>query len=258
MVGGARGSLASTSVVDPALHVEEFTANDPDAPFVVLVHGLQDSSASFERVMQRLVPEYSVTTYDRRGWGRSLDATWAASFDDHVDDLVAVMDGRRGTVIGHSYGGAVGLVTASRRPDLVASLGVFEPSLSWTDFWPSRELIHEQRRTFEKGHGRAGLEGLPRRTREQAVRELALVEREVDLAERVTLDFSDVTVPRLIGRGELSAPWRYEATDRLGEELDAELVVVGGAGHTAHRAQPDGFAEFVRLVVAMAGDPAVP
>jgi hypothetical protein len=34
--------------------------------------------------------------------------------------------------------------------------------------------------------------------------------------------------------------------------------VVEGAGHTAHRAQPEGFADFVRRVVAMAGDPVLP
>jgi pimeloyl-ACP methyl ester carboxylesterase len=244
-------------MVDPALHVEEHDAGDPDAPFVVLVHGLLDSSWSFGRVVEQLAPEYNVVTYDRRGWGRSVDAAPVSSFDDHVDDLVAVMNGRRGTVIGHSYGGAVSLVTASRRPDLVASLGVFEPSLSWTDFWPTRAFIREQR-AHEAEHMEAGLERRPRRTREQAIREDALVEHEVGLLERISFDFSSVVVPRLVGRGGLSAPWRYGVIDRLCNELDADVVVVEGAGHTAHRAQPDGFADFARQAVALAGDPAVP
>jgi hypothetical protein len=41
-------------------------------------------------------------------------------------------------------------------------------------------------------------------------------------------------------------------------ELGADAVVVEGAGHTAHRAQPERFAAFVRRVVALAPDPAVP
>jgi pimeloyl-ACP methyl ester carboxylesterase len=39
---------------------------------------------------------------------------------------------------------------------------------------------------------------------------------------------------------------------RAAELLGAELVVIEGAGHMAHREDPEGFARFVRTVVATA------
>src|SRR6478735_50566 len=61
-------------MIDPALHVEEHPGA-PDAPVVVLVHGVFDSCESFDGVIEHLVPDHTVLTYDRRGWGRSADAT---------------------------------------------------------------------------------------------------------------------------------------------------------------------------------------
>ena len=89
----------------------------------MLVHGVFDSCDSFEAVIEHLVPEHTVLTYDRRGWARSVDATPATSLDDHADDLLAVMGERRATVVGHSYGGTVSFLAAVRAPERVVALG---------------------------------------------------------------------------------------------------------------------------------------
>ena len=239
-------------MVDPTLHVEEFPADDPDAPVVVLVHGLLDSSSSFQRAVELLVPDYTVVVYDRRRWGRSRDLGRPETFEDHVVDLAAVIGGRRVTLVGHSFGGAVALVTAARHPELVASLGVYEPSMSWTPVWPERSYISQQSRTHERGHFKAGLKDVPPRAREEKLRDMAETEHEVALLERLELDFADVTVPTLIGRGELSAPWRTEVVDWLSEQIRAEVVVIERAAHTVHRVQPEAFAEFARSAAALA------
>jgi pimeloyl-ACP methyl ester carboxylesterase len=51
------------------MHIEEHRADDPDAPVVVLVHGLFDSMVSFEGVVAELSPDHTVVTYDRWGSG---------------------------------------------------------------------------------------------------------------------------------------------------------------------------------------------
>ncbi len=58
-------------------------------------------------------------------------------------------------------------------------------------------------------------------------------------------------MPCVVGRGTLSATWRFGTTDHLRDELDCELVEIEDAGHTAHRMQPKGFADFVRRAVAL-------
>ncbi len=44
---------------------------DEGAPVVLLIHGLTDSLTSFDGMVAELVPDHTVVTYDRRGWGRS-------------------------------------------------------------------------------------------------------------------------------------------------------------------------------------------
>lgn len=240
-------------MVDPALHVEEHRSDAPDAPVVVLVHGVFDSCASFEAVIEHLVPEHTVVTYDRRQWGRSIDAAPAVALSDHADDLLAVLDERRATVVGHSYGGTVSLLAAVRAPERIASLGLFEPSMQWQRWWPSHDVIAAES-VYEQEHFRAGLEGKPRRTREEREREQALLQHELVLIAEPPCSLDDLRVPRIVGRGTLSARWRFGPTDRLSEELHCELVEIDDAGHTAHRMQPKGFADFVRRAVAVGTD----
>jgi pimeloyl-ACP methyl ester carboxylesterase len=232
------------------LHAEVHPADDPDAPLMVLVHGVFDTCLSFEPVIEHLHPDFTVLTYDRRGWARSSDAAPSESIDHHADDLIGLLDGRPATLVGHSYGGTVALVAAVRRPDLALALGLFEPSMQWMPWWPTREEIAE-RSPAEQAHFRHGLEGRPRRTAEDRAREQALLQHELDLIAEPPCSLDEVIVPRLVGRGALSAQWRYDATDRLAEFLHCDLVMIENAGHTAHRMQPKAFAEFARQVHAL-------
>ena len=236
-------------MIDLALHVEEHRGA-PGAPLVVLVHGVFDSCESFESVIEHLVPDHTVLTYDRRGWGRSADAAPATSLGDHADDLLSVLGDRRATVVGHSYGGTVSLLAAVRAPERVAALGLFEPSMQWQPWWPTMDAIVAEA-PYEQTHFRAGLEHKPRRTREEREREQSLLQHELTLIAEAPCTPEQLTVPRLVGRGKLSATWRFGTTDHLREELDCELLEIDDAGHTAHRMQPKGFADFTRRAVAL-------
>jgi pimeloyl-ACP methyl ester carboxylesterase len=240
-------------MVDPALHVEEHRSDASDAPVVVLVHGVFDSCASFEGVIEHLLPDHTVLTYDRRGWARSATAPPATSLDDHARDLLAILGGRRGTVVGHSYGGTVSMLAAVLAPERIDALGLFEPSMQWKPWWPSMDAIAAEA-PYEQSHFRAGLEGRPRRTRDEREREQALLTHELTLIADAPYSPEQLTVPCIVGRGTLSARWRFGTTDHLREELDCPLLEIEDAGHTAHRMQPKGFADFVRRAVARGQD----
>jgi len=234
----------------PELHVEEHRADAPDAPVIVLVHGVFDSCESFDGVIEHLRPEYTVLTYDRRGWARSIDAQPAAALYDHAQDLLDVIGDRSATVVGHSYGGTVALLAAVRAPERVAALGLFEPSMQWQPWWPSMDAIAAEA-PYEQTHFRAGLEGKPRRTREERDREQALLQHELTLIATAPCRLGELEVPSIVGRGTLSARWRFGPTDHLAAELGCELVEIDDAGHTAHRMQPKGFADFARRTHAL-------
>src|SRR3954452_23807534 len=234
------------------LYVEEHMSGAPDAPVVVLVHGVFDSCDSFQPVIEHLVPDHTVLTYDRRGWARSADAAPAMSLDDHADDLLAVLGERRATVVGHSYGGTISFLAAVRAPERVGALGMFEPSMQWQPYWPAMDAIAAEA-PYEQEHFRHGLEDKPRRTREERDREQALLQHELTLIAHEPATAAQLSVPRLVGRGALSAKWRFGTTDHLRDDLDCKLIEIEDAGHTAHRMNPKGFADFTRRAVALGG-----
>lgn len=111
-----------------------------DGPQVVLVHGTMDRAAGMLRVARGL-RHLDVVRYDRRGYGRSNNAPRARSFDDHVEDLVAVMGRRPSVVFGHSYGGVIALALASGAagrvpPTNVLGVVVYEAPMAWQPWWP--------------------------------------------------------------------------------------------------------------------------
>lgn len=60
----------------------------------------------------------------------------ACGVDGHVDDLVSVLDGRPSVVVGHRFGGIVGLVAARREASVVRAVAAFEAPMPWAPWWP--------------------------------------------------------------------------------------------------------------------------
>ncbi|MER7172263.1 alpha/beta fold hydrolase [Streptomyces mesophilus] len=110
-------------------------AGERGGPPVVFVHGLGASSAVYHaHICAR--PELGgrrTLFVDLPGHGISdRPADFAYTLEDHADALAAVLDEanvRAGVIAGHSMGGAVAIVLAHRRPDLVGRLVVTEGNL---------------------------------------------------------------------------------------------------------------------------------
>jgi len=229
---------------------------------VVLVHGSLDRGTSFARVVRRL-PDLHVVTYDRRGYHRSRDGIApATTLEDHVADLVAIVDGRPSVVVGHSYGGDVALGAAAAAPDAVRAVGVYEPPLPWTDWWPrraNRNAPAEDPAAFAESFFRRVVSDdawgrLPESARaERRADGPALMAELVDIRrEHPPIDLAGIVVPVLLGRGSRSIPHHRRAIDALVDLLPAnEVVEFPGAAHGSHISHPDAFAAFVRRVAEL-------
>jgi pimeloyl-ACP methyl ester carboxylesterase len=159
---------------------------------------------------------------------------------------------RRATVVGHSYGGAIALMAATRRPERFASVAVFEPTVAWTDWWPDSETMHAEGAEF-RDMLRAGSEGFAKPTPEERAANYESVARDLSLVQEPPFSFHDVSVPRLVGGSTDTTPWDFQTGPRLSKILGAELVVFADAGHPAHRTHPQEFADFARRAVALGG-----
>lgn len=104
------------------LHVA-VTGSGPPA---LLVHGSMSFGALAFSEQRPLAEEFELHIVDRRGFGRSPDATAPVDFESDADDIAELLD-RPAHLLGHSYGGIVCMLAAAQRPEAVRSLTVIEP-----------------------------------------------------------------------------------------------------------------------------------
>jgi pimeloyl-ACP methyl ester carboxylesterase len=222
-------------------------------PLVVLVHGVLDSGRSFARVAEILAGECQLLTYDRRGYGKSVDAIGApADIDRHIDDVLAVLDNRRAVVVGHSFGGVIAAGAALRAPELVRSLVLYESVMAWMPGWDDtlmREILwHEDpedaglRLMF--GPTYDAMTAQQRQRRRVQARSFVVEERSVRGAEP-PYEVADLQMPVVYGFSDTFAAvaTREYMRAALGQ---VELVSFAGADHHAHRSAPEAFADLVR------------
>jgi pimeloyl-ACP methyl ester carboxylesterase len=210
-------------------------------PLVVLVHGAIERSAGFSSVLERL-PEFDVVAYDRRGHG-SRWREGPATLDGDIDDLTDVVSERAATVVGHSLGGLVALGAALRRPELFEAVGLYETAIPWAEWWSDRER-HAIMEEIDRNSA-AALEGT---SDERAQAEVAWTSCHQEVLEALQAPFRwrDLAVPITTGCGAASESRSARDARRVAAFFGGEAVVLSGAGHRAHRTNPDAFADFVR------------
>jgi pimeloyl-ACP methyl ester carboxylesterase len=248
------------------LAVTEQGRQAPGDPIVVLVHGAMDRARSLRRVVERL-PDLLVVSYDRRGYGDSVDAGPPTGLAQHLDDLLGIIAGRRATIVAHSYGSHLAVLAGIARPDLVASVGLWEPPVPWMEFWPAEArrsvariaAAEDPADVGERGvRSMLGTDGWNRLSDDaRALRRAEGYAFVVDMASEVEApyDWADLHVPCLIGYGDKTWPYSFEASQRLAAIVGCDTFVVESATHTAHVSHPDAFAEFVRRAVALGTAP---
>ena len=243
--------------------------DDRDSPVVVLVHGSLDRGTSFARVVRRL-PDLHVITYDRRGYHRSRQASepgaeeGGSAFERHVEDLLAIVDGRKTVLIGHSFGADIVLGAAVAAPPLVKAVGLYEPPTPWFDWWPRRRRLDpsddagaQAEAFFRRVVSDEAWERLPERAKQERRADgPALVSELADLRVRgAPFGPGDVSIPVVLGRGERSVDRHRRAIEELSIHLEgATIFEIEGASHGAHLSHPDAFAQFVRLVAKRSAD----
>jgi pimeloyl-ACP methyl ester carboxylesterase len=234
-----------------ALHVED-EEGSADGPLVVFVHGVLDRGASFRRVTALLHDECRMVLYDRRGYARSVHAGEAPTFEGHADDLLAILDGRRAVVVGHSFGGVSVLAAALRAPELFRAVVLYETGMAWAPGWDDTHLAPLLRSEDAAEQGLRMFFGdrvEAFTAEERAVRLLeshAFVVEEASVRHgRPPFDVSQLRVPLIYAHGE-NVRFEVPAAHVRDVVPDCEIVEVAGAGHNAHRSHPAEFADLVR------------
>jgi pimeloyl-ACP methyl ester carboxylesterase len=124
------GTLHEERPVAPSL---PFHREAGQGPAVVCIHCNASSSSQWRPLMDRLAPRHRVLAPDIHGAGRG--PAWPADRTLTLHDEVALLEplfahvGPPFVLVGHSYGGAVALLAALKRPERVRALVLYEPTL---------------------------------------------------------------------------------------------------------------------------------
>lgn len=124
MIGSPMKVVANTINI----HVEQAGAGDPA---LVFLHYYGGSSRTWRHVTARLASRFHTLAIDHRGWGQSDAPASGYSLADLAADAEAVISAlnlQRYVLVGHSMGGKVAQLMASRRPKGLQGLILVAPA----------------------------------------------------------------------------------------------------------------------------------
>jgi pimeloyl-ACP methyl ester carboxylesterase len=255
------------------LSVHRFGRTDPDAPTLLLLHGLTDSGRCWPDAVERWRGDYRLVAWDARGHGESerftpdeLEAgVGETHFDDAVDllEVLAEEGASRPILVGLSMGGGTAAAVAARRPELVRAVVLEDPVLGGGRFSDEHATEFAERRVRERqgalddpattlARGRREHPGWPETEYGPWGEAKQQTEVEVlrDLDTTVHTPWPEVAaaieVPALVvlGSDGIWSPEMREQLVALGNDR-LEIEEVDGAAHCVRRDRPDAFHSLV-------------
>lgn len=259
------------------MHLELFSRElgGEGKPPLIVLHGMLGSSRNWLGAGRALGEYWHVHGLDLRNHGKSPHAD-SMTYDDLVGDVLAWMDARglaQVDLMGHSMGGKVGMVLATRHPERVRRLIIVDIAPKSYRSWGNRAeftAMHELRLDELKSRTEAELK-MEGRVPDWPMRKFLTtnLERTDDGGWRWSINLAGLTaaLPQLeaepLADGacfEGPSLFVLGGQSRYVDETDhaqirqhfpgVEIAVIPGAGHNPHMQSRD---EFVQVIANWAG-----
>jgi uncharacterized protein (TIGR02246 family) len=242
---------------------------------LVFLHYYGGSSRTWDKVAKALPDRYRIVATDHRGWGDSdapANGYRIADLAKDAEGVIAAQGLKRYVLVGHSMGGKVAQLMASRQPKGLEGLVLVAPSP------PSPMLLSEQERaTLSSAYqSRESVEFvidhvLTARPLDAACREQVIEDSlkaapqakaawpEIAMREDISAAVASIVVPTLVISGE------RDQVDRVAT-LEAELLpriphaalhILPGTGHLSPLEAPEDVAQNIASFVAAIEDKSV-
>lgn len=244
---------------------------------LVLVHGSWGDHNNWQMVAGELSKSFRVLTYDRRGHSQSERLQGQGSVNEDIDDLIALIEYlglAPAHIAGNSFGAAIVLKTAARRPELFKTMIIHEPPLfdllkdnadaqkalqmgnsrveAVLDLMKKNEMEAATKLFMETiGMGPGSWEKLPPIMQETFIYNAPtwLDEMQDEDSLRINLaPLAEFTKPALLSNGDQSPPFFPLIIEKINGVLPhAKRVVFEGAGHVPHLSHAGKYIETVKL-----------
>lgn len=119
-------------------------APENGAPPIVMIHGLGSSQNYWMPVISQLASKYRCVALDSYGAGRSKSKGERVTLEALAEDVVGLMDSlgiKKAVIAGHSMGGTITCIVASKHPERVAGIvpvGPVNPGTAKPEMFSSR------------------------------------------------------------------------------------------------------------------------
>jgi pimeloyl-ACP methyl ester carboxylesterase len=236
-------------------------------PRLVFIHGVLDRSQTFRKTLNYL-KDYETVIYDRRGYGRSINAGLSYGLEQHFVDLKAFIPKYETVLVGHSYGALLALYSATKLKNIIGVVA-YEPPLSYKPWWFAQQSAGSALDQFndpEKAAeaflirilGKQRWETLSSRIKAERKKEGPAFVADLKPVRQLKAEpFNPRSINAYCGlvQGELS----FERNKRASTELHAlikhsDIYEIKGAAHFGHQSHPKAFAEIILSSIKKAQD----
>jgi uncharacterized protein (TIGR02246 family) len=248
----------------PRIHVREQGEGELA---LVLLHYWGGSSRTWDGVVGQLSTQYRTVAIDQRGWGDSeapAQGYTIADMANDAQDVIEALDLQHYVLVGHSMGGKVAQLLASRRPRGLAGVVLVAPSPPTPMALPDEQraammAAYESRESI--GHVLDHVltaKRLEPAYREQVIADSLRGAREAKAAwpsagmlEDIAGEVGEIDVPVVVISGELD---QVDTVETLRRELlpriaGASLHVLPQVGHLSPLEAPAALATLIRQFV---------
>jgi pimeloyl-ACP methyl ester carboxylesterase len=246
-----------------SIHVEQ---HGSAKPAIFFLHYWGGTSRTWRQVSARLRDKFRTVAYDARGWGRS-DKTLAgyalADLADEALALVCELGVDEFVLVGHSLGGKIAQLAASRRPKGLLGLVLVAPAPPTPLRFP-HEMHETQIHAYDNRENvlqtiRLLSARMPSpETVEQIVEDSMSGSREATLAyptssilEDISSEVPKIAVPALVLAGELDRLDSIEQHKRevVGRIANARFEIIPRSGHLIPIDEPEELAKHIENFV---------
>jgi pimeloyl-ACP methyl ester carboxylesterase len=243
-------------------------------PALLMIHGTGADSGCYDKVAARLASDFTVVTYDRRGWSRSRRPVgWKqTSIEEQADDaawLLKATGTAPALVFGSSSAGLTALDLVLRHPEVVRGAVLHESS---TFTWLPQDFVQREFAEMNALIGPAVASGGPRAGHQAFLTALAGADGLDSVADPETLErwlsnaqfmfeyefpsmllgyqpdpaaIASIKLPVRVMRAAESQPINVAASEWLAAQLKTEVLIAPGA-HIAYGSRPSEFADALR------------
>ena len=239
-------------------------AGPADAPVLALVNSLGTDARIWDRVIAALALRYRVLSYDKRGHGLSDTPAGDYALDDHVADLLGLLDhlgiGRL-ALAGVSIGGLIAQAVALQASERLSALVLCDtaPKVGDAASWNGRiETVRGQGMAaiadlvmdrwfspgFQQGHAEelAGWRNLFLRSDPQGYAATCATLRDADLRAEI----GAIAAPTLVVAGEADRSTPVDLVRACADAIaGARFEILPGVGHIPSIEQPAALAALI-------------